>query len=60
MDRAEILRAIELNKQKIYGVKIQLEQATGLREERLLAKKLKGLQYQQFWHLELLQNQDQE
>ena len=58
MNRAEILESIECIKQEIYRVKEQMEQVTDLRDERLLAKKLKELQYQQLWHLELLQNQE--
>ncbi len=56
MNKKELEIAIQVTKQNIEEVKLQLEQAQNAKEIRKLGKRLKELQILQLWHLGQLEN----
>jgi len=58
MNREELQLAIQETLHKIHQIKKQIDEATDPQDEKMLKRKLKELQYLQFWHLDLLERQD--
>ena len=54
----ELLKAVEETKCEIEKVKQELETCTDLRQEGMLERRLKELQYLQLWHLDLMERMD--